>query len=44
LALRNEFHIQSNKTPGPDGITIITLTSGKPKKARTILRNETEDR
>jgi len=44
MALRNEFHIQSKRTPGPDGITIITLTSGEPKKAPTIYRDETEDR
>jgi len=44
MALGIEFNIQSRKTPGPDGITIITLTSGKPKKTPTIYRDETEDR
>jgi transmembrane sensor len=33
LMLRIEFNIQSDKSIGPDGSTIITLTSGKPSKA-----------
>jgi ferric-dicitrate binding protein FerR (iron transport regulator) len=33
LALRTEFHIQTQKSVGDEGITIITLTSGMPKKA-----------
>ncbi|MFL6605206.1 MAG: FecR family protein [Steroidobacteraceae bacterium] len=43
LMLRLEFDIRSDRSLEADGSTTITLTSGSPKRHRTIARDETED-